>query len=1221
MANYLLEIFNDNEVTIYENKNIKKSYRLGDFNTLKSLYIDFSSDLFRFSNQNFDNNCIAINTVIKYYMDNLLSFKNDSQRSEIILLRNNINSKLINILDKENNENKLEKYLTIFDRNDPIKDFLEDKLNNIRQEIQESNLQLQKERKERMKRDALLSIGCVSGSDCPIVSSVVVNNDNSDVIDRYINKIGREYNMSSNVLKVAKKDKTPLVDNIRKGIAFIIKCYSLEGKKPTNDELKASFNRMFTTDGTFFDNINKFSPFDDSGPKLMELIEKFISDDSSMNNDIRKLLWSFDSVRNWVTSPKTSEPINEKGRPSLSVWNNFYELLFAIIKDIVKTDPKLKNLKFEDGKSSIKSLSISEFIVDDKSCFDWQRKLLDFVKNDISVICDGPTSGGKTYVSINVLSIMLQKIKDSRSNSAILFVTPSEPLCFQTYFNIKKTYPNVKVSILTHKLNDIKSDYQILIGTPYLLNIFLSEKISNKVKVTENTELYKEKILQEMRDVFQYKKQFKYAIFDEIHTLSPTYESTEEARNRSRAVSELLLTLDQDSLFVGLSATIPDVNLMIEYIKSVTRIPKIERVHYDRCDYGIIRGKRVKDSLPEKKVFILKEDEGEFESEEIFPNQYTKNNAPEVKKVDVNGRSLFHLLKTLFVDKKDLPAMVFLGDDNTVLKYYTETINFIKTIARENCPKWYSLHEDSLELVREFGVTMNAAKDAAGELSELLESEILMEKQSKDVERFRREIDKIKLDYINRIYSMMDVAIIDEISRLDDSTVVKNISIDEITKLEMRSLESILSNKKDLLDTIKDLEDENAMITEELYGLIIEYCYNSSKWLKNGLCDGEHPSYKFSPPDVTLPDFFKYETSSGEKTDFSVVLSEQYIDITKNIPLFELIIEGLKMGIGIVIPEVPVGVNLEIYNYLQRIQKKSEKADKMEIPFIFCAYEISMGVNFGVAMIIIIFDVLVSISKSIYDQASGRAGRPGFGQEVAKIYMLNVENAYTVQNDQDVFSYEQEEGKKAYYYSDIDIINAIVSLFEMMNEFVDDSTFEEKIADIYNEMSDRIKEINIEMKANMVKKIIKKDTSEEREEKRFNVRRAEVLTQCPKCYSTKTERYEALNANRKLTTQESCLNKECKHTIKIGRTAQMRDEKIEQRSEKILEILGAYSEMFPSYELSVNDFYQKLTAIQRMKKQLQELQIRFSGSNIINKYTTHLFYVLSEIEQRLQIEK
>ena len=162
----------------------------------------------------------------------------------------------------------------------------------------------------------------------------------------------------------------------------------------------------------------------------------------------------------------------------------------------------------------------------------FQRKAIDHIKNNHSVIVSAPTGAGKTAIAEYVIEDCL------RRNKSAIYTAPIKALSNQKFRDFSVKYPG-RIGILTGDVT-INSSASILIMT---------------------TEIFRNKILEKETSLEEY----SWIIYDEIHYLDD-YE-------RGTVWEESLMFLPPHMKVLALSATIPNIEELAEWIQSVHQKP------------------------------------------------------------------------------------------------------------------------------------------------------------------------------------------------------------------------------------------------------------------------------------------------------------------------------------------------------------------------------------------------------------------------------------------------------------------------------------------------------------------------------------------------------------------------------------------------------------------------------------------------------------------------
>ena len=184
----------------------------------------------------------------------------------------------------------------------------------------------------------------------------------------------------------------------------------------------------------------------------------------------------------------------------------------------------------------------------------WQKKLLDIVDRNESVIIEAPTSSGKTFISYYAM----KKVLERDSKSILVYVAPTKALAYQVMAEVEarfeKKYSHANQHMIGFFIQHAKKNVdscQILITTPDSLELLFLSPFSIK-------------IVQEIQ----------YVIFDEIHCINMA-----EGKNWESAI------LLNQAPIVALSATLGDSHHFIDWLtqKEILKNRKLNFIkHTDR---------------------------------------------------------------------------------------------------------------------------------------------------------------------------------------------------------------------------------------------------------------------------------------------------------------------------------------------------------------------------------------------------------------------------------------------------------------------------------------------------------------------------------------------------------------------------------------------------------------------------------------------------------------
>ncbi|HTY45891.1 MAG TPA: DEAD/DEAH box helicase [Patescibacteria group bacterium] len=162
----------------------------------------------------------------------------------------------------------------------------------------------------------------------------------------------------------------------------------------------------------------------------------------------------------------------------------------------------------------------------------FQQEAIDYINQGYSVIVSAPTGAGKTAIAEHIISSALQ------GEAGVIYTAPIKALSNQKFRDFQKDFSE-HIGILTGDIS-LNPEAQILIMT---------------------TEIFRNKVLDEPESL----KKYSWIIFDEIHYLD-NYE-------RGTVWEESLIFLPEHMNLLGLSATIPNIAQVAEWISSIHKKP------------------------------------------------------------------------------------------------------------------------------------------------------------------------------------------------------------------------------------------------------------------------------------------------------------------------------------------------------------------------------------------------------------------------------------------------------------------------------------------------------------------------------------------------------------------------------------------------------------------------------------------------------------------------
>ncbi|MBM3245372.1 MAG: DEAD/DEAH box helicase, partial [Candidatus Omnitrophica bacterium] len=170
----------------------------------------------------------------------------------------------------------------------------------------------------------------------------------------------------------------------------------------------------------------------------------------------------------------------------------------------------------------------------------FQQQAIDYINQGNSVIVSAPTGAGKTAIAEHILSTSID------NKLGVIYTAPIKALSNQKFRDFQGQFGN-NIGILT-------GDVSLNASAPVLIM---------------TTEIFRNKILDEPESL----KQYSWVIFDEIHYI--------DNPERGTVWEESLIFLPSHMNILALSATIPNIKQLAEWIESIHKKP-IKTVIEDR---------------------------------------------------------------------------------------------------------------------------------------------------------------------------------------------------------------------------------------------------------------------------------------------------------------------------------------------------------------------------------------------------------------------------------------------------------------------------------------------------------------------------------------------------------------------------------------------------------------------------------------------------------------
>lgn len=488
----------------------------------------------------------------------------------------------------------------------------------------------------------------------------------------------------------------------------------------------------------------------------------------------------------------------------------------------------------------------------------WQRIMIDHIRDRRSVLVRGPTSGGKTFASMAAIDALI----NTDGNIVLLYCAPTDHLCLQTWASISKTFPRQKVAIVCGIFSYLPPGATIYIGTP----------IETLTYIRANHDLSS---LQGRKPV-----NFDIGIFDEVHTLSTTFADSSSSRIRSEAMGILLSFIKKQ--VVAISATIhdEDLPLLSGFIQAQTGITSIETILY---------GER---PIPTTRFIWNGHD---------LTSSNPKVSVPLVAIQPVTTFKLIRLLR----ESDRLPALFFESDEKSCFDGYLKLVEWISSIEETEFQLWLRLREESVSLgkayneaIDDFLPEWNASQGSDKQRKALLPRARLYSKQ--------REQLQIRLDELIK-------SVITEAKALE--TPYKCIVTEEERQMFLRMGITLRECPAVLYDIAKEVNHAYKPSHRDI-DFDLEHlpalCQDAPPYLRIGPVVTEAATLR----QIHRPSKTKQERK--QRLQMLLLCKAERIREREVEPLFRIIARGLDYGIGIILPTMPFVVQYEMLKLLNR---------------------------------------------------------------------------------------------------------------------------------------------------------------------------------------------------------------------------------------------------------------------------------------------------------------
>lgn len=667
------------------------------------------------------------------------------------------------------------------------------------------------------------------------------------------------------------------------------------------------------------------------------------------------------------------------------------DIIYSKLLEIIKIEETLLKTK---NKSTIESKlkeideikqNIFKREKEEKTLKKWQIKAVNYIVNGDSILVNGPTGGGKTYVSTIAFNLSV------KSKKITVYIAPTHYLTFQTYCNFIKTFEETPVpcSFISPVFSKISKDSVFYFGTPLeLWNYFNSNNID-----------------------------FDIGIFDEIHTLSTNFGEGKLDLLTSEAISNLLGKCNKQ--VIALSATISEIGITIlkNYISERSKIPNIYEVLYRKRTVELQRYIYDKNGINkiDNSAFLNEEKEVDEVNEIIMSdkikissdtllfnhnddelpitniydtnnnlipadNSSTPDSMEDIKNLTyvINEENTFNLLSHL-QNKSLLPGIIFDDTENKCFEYFEKYVTWVEKEEKINMPSWYELQsklENEISNYNELRSNpVNNYLSATGEkaLNEALSRlNPVIKKKSEVVEKV---LDIIKKELIDKL----------KLQKHDEKYLIK---LNDLTKKSIKELANIevdyLSyNNYAIYEEYVNFRNSSSMKVESDTYSELSYPFRGvSRFFRIG---GELRALTdFRNIYVTDNESSKQQT----KAVADKLCKAENLDLQKVKELHKLILKGLEYGVTILIPTLPFVFQYFLIKALTETSNKNPNAIKC----IFVSHSMAMGINYAFRSVIIRSSFYSFINVPKFRQMEGRCGRQGLDTE-GHVISWNISNA------------------------------------------------------------------------------------------------------------------------------------------------------------------------------------------------------------------------------------
>jgi DEAD/DEAH box helicase/Helicase conserved C-terminal domain len=582
----------------------------------------------------------------------------------------------------------------------------------------------------------------------------------------------------------------------------------------------------------------------------------------------------------------------------------------------------------------------------------WQKTSTDLIRQNLSCLITGPTSGGKTYVMMKGMD----NIINGDEEQIVVYVSPTFHLAYQTYANVKATFPKRSVAMVTAELVSIPTNAKIIIGTaPQLLNYFN-----------------------------QTKKRFQVGIFDEIHVaLSIYYDQTSKSEViRAKAYKRLIAKCEKQ--LIAASATIGNPELLQRFIA--------EKMSSERTDGKVFRTEDI--HLVQYFERAIPLNEYRFVNNSTIHPLMRDTTGTDVSvpveittEADLSPANLFKLLTQM--RRRDMtPSIVFESTDDIAWRTYVDLINYVESLESVDYSPYSKMIERLNDTIDRFNTERDARMDSLPESDNTDNSKLCDGKKGNG----RREagLGSIRSSRVKTYRSMISDAksiLARDIVKYNNEEYVSqcNIPLEVLTELRVLSKIALLfeTNSEGLLKMFPDFHITKAHIDMmQIIKRLEDVEHEHTDPIVNIILDkGSH--YRFA--NSCGMDQLKAIREPGSDEDkwklrkTMIILAEaQHINPKDIDGIIDVVMRGLEFGIAIINPSLPF--------VIQNIILENLRTKNMGV--VIASESMSMGINYPLRSVVIksseAHETAINEAKMI--QMAGRCGRRGKDNQAHVIY-------------------------------------------------------------------------------------------------------------------------------------------------------------------------------------------------------------------------------------------